>query len=236
MAGRMPVGNDARGRAVVHEVAFTTRNPAHLFVDLSAEAGCRLELAEMLPRGDGRYGQFFVVREADPTAVRERASERDSVEAYLHHERPEGGLLEFADGRGCPALTLAELGALPREVRGVRGRGRIVAEVPAQTDATPVIEAFLAEYPESELAAKREKDRVRPLLADAAFRRAADRRLTDRQWEVLAAAYEAGYYDWPRETTGAEVAADLGISSSTFSQHVQAAERNLLGFLFEDSP
>ncbi|WP_239642048.1 helix-turn-helix domain-containing protein, partial [Natrinema versiforme] len=38
--------------------------------------------------------------------------------------------------------------------------------------------------------------------------------------EVLKAAFEAGYYDWPRGCSGEEVAAELGIASPTFSQHI----------------
>ncbi|WP_436926694.1 helix-turn-helix domain-containing protein [Halosimplex amylolyticum] len=62
-------------------------------------------------------------------------------------------------------------------------------------------------------------------------------RLTDRQREVLVTAYRSGYFQRPRERTGAEVAAQLGISPSTFSQHLRAAQRKLLCALFEeDSP
>jgi predicted DNA binding protein len=51
---------------------------------------------------------------------------------------------------------------------------------------------------------------------------------------VLRTAHRKGYWERPRESTGEEVAAELGISSATFSQHVRSAHRNLFGVLFDD--
>lgn len=52
--------------------------------------------------------------------------------------------------------------------------------------------------------------------------------LTDRQHEVLEVAYELGYYDVPRGSSTAEVAAELGVDGSTVAEHLQRAEHNLL--------
>ena len=52
--------------------------------------------------------------------------------------------------------------------------------------------------------------------------------LTDRQREVIQTAYDKGYYEVPREVTTGDIAAELGIDSSTVAEHLQRAERNLL--------
>ncbi|TKX63015.1 helix-turn-helix domain-containing protein [Halorubrum sp. ASP1] len=57
--------------------------------------------------------------------------------------------------------------------------------------------------------------------------------LTERQREVLAAAYEAGYFDHPKGANAGEVAESLGIGRSTFTEHVAAAQRKLFGSLLE---
>ena len=57
--------------------------------------------------------------------------------------------------------------------------------------------------------------------------------LTERQREVLTAAYEAGYFDHPKGANAGEVAALLGIDRSTFSEHVAAAQRKLLSTLLD---
>jgi hypothetical protein len=52
--------------------------------------------------------------------------------------------------------------------------------------------------------------------------------LTDRQRKVLTTAYDMGYYEVPREVTTDDVAANLDVDSSTVTEHLQRAERNLL--------
>lgn len=54
------------------------------------------------------------------------------------------------------------------------------------------------------------------------------RRLTDRQREVLETAHQMGYFDYPRGANAGEVAAELGIEPSTFTEHLNAAQTKLL--------
>jgi len=53
--------------------------------------------------------------------------------------------------------------------------------------------------------------------------------LTERQQEVVQVAYDMGFYDVPREVSTDEIAAELDLDSSTVAEHLQRAERNLLG-------
>jgi hypothetical protein len=57
--------------------------------------------------------------------------------------------------------------------------------------------------------------------------------LTERQREVLATAYEAGYFDHPKGANAGEVATSLDIDRSTFSEHIAAAQRKLLSSLLD---
>ena len=52
--------------------------------------------------------------------------------------------------------------------------------------------------------------------------------LTARQREVLTLALEDGYYEIPRETSTAEIAATVGIERRTAEDHLRRAERKLL--------
>lgn len=52
--------------------------------------------------------------------------------------------------------------------------------------------------------------------------------LTVRQREVFELARERGYYAWPRGTTAADLAVDLGVSKSTVLEHLRKAEARLL--------
>jgi len=52
--------------------------------------------------------------------------------------------------------------------------------------------------------------------------------LSDRQREAVEVAVELGYYDRPRGATHADVAAELGVTPSTASRHLQTAEAKLV--------
>lgn len=52
--------------------------------------------------------------------------------------------------------------------------------------------------------------------------------LPPRQQEALAVAFDAGYYEVPREATRDDVAERLGCAPSTASEHLQKAERRVV--------
>lgn len=135
----------------------------------------------------------------------------------------------------CPAVALAEQNALPRRVNSVDGEGRIVAEVPPDEDAGDIVDEFLAEHPDAELVARRQQPYTTPLFSHREFQQVVEEELTERQRDVLSTAHEAGYYEWPREMSGEELAAELDISPPTFQQHLRSAERKLVTALFEVS-
>mgnify|MGYP002124740165 CR=1 FL=1 len=146
-----------------------------------------------------------------------------------------GGCVEFLVSGDCPAFRLIELGALPREVHGSGGAGRITAEIPIEENPPDVIGTFLEEYPDAMLLAKREKHEIAPRFADSGIQEVLHNHLTDRQRTILEKAFEEGYYDWPRECTAEALAAEFGITTATFCEHIRVAERKLLTMLFDGS-
>jgi predicted DNA binding protein len=65
-------------------------------------------------------------------------------------------------------------------------------------------------------------------LVQPANRVEQEQHLTDRQREVLAHAFEAGYYDSPRDTTLTKVAESLEISPATCSDILHRAEGKII--------
>lgn len=213
---------------------FELSDPGYPFVGISQDGG-RVLLQEIIPRGDGTYGEFYSIWGVDPDAVLETAAARGSVDAELLVAYDDGGLFEFVVSANCPAVFLGEEGTLPRKVDSVDGHGRIEAEVPPSVDASGVVERFMEAHPDAELVTKREQPYTTPLFTHRELERGMAERLTERQQEVLLAAHEAGYYEWPRETCGEELAAQLGISAPTFQQHLRAAEQKLIELVFEST-
>jgi predicted DNA binding protein len=53
--------------------------------------------------------------------------------------------------------------------------------------------------------------------------------LTPKQYETLVTAWEMGYFDLPRDTSMTDVAAKLGISTSSLSDRLRRAQHTLIG-------
>lgn len=52
--------------------------------------------------------------------------------------------------------------------------------------------------------------------------------LTSRQRQAYELARKRGYYEWPREASVQELADELGVSKTTFLEHLRSAENHLL--------
>lgn len=58
-------------------------------------------------------------------------------------------------------------------------------------------------------------------------------KLTDRQREILQTAYERGYFERPKRANATEIAEELGIAPTTFTEHLVAAQRKIFVDVFE---
>lgn len=232
---------DETGRLGEHDeevvvVEFSLTDPDYPFIGLSGAEDCRVQLEKMLPREAEKYGEYFSIRGTEPEQVLALAERHDLVEPELIASYENGGLFEFVVEGFCPARHLAERGAIPRDVVGESGEGKIVAEIPPGKDVSTIISQFLGAHPNAELLAKRRKDRLTPIFTQHDLQHAVTTRLTDRQLEVLQTAFDAGYYDPASPTTGEELGEQLGISETTIYEHLRTAERELVALLLEGDP
>ncbi|GCF13528.1 hypothetical protein Harman_14630 [Haloarcula mannanilytica] len=210
---------------------FDLSDGPYPFVSVSESESCSVILEKCLPRTDDTYAEFFSIEGARPDRLAERAEDDPRREARVLDRTSDGGLVELDVQDSCPAVSLADAGAVPQTARGVDGQGTVVADVPEQTETAAVIEEFLASYPDADLAAKQHRESIVPLFGFQNFA-ALTESLTDRQREVLETAHEAGYYNWPRGATAADLADRLDISEPTLHKHLRAAEQKLVAAMF----
>jgi predicted DNA binding protein len=59
-------------------------------------------------------------------------------------------------------------------------------------------------------------------------------RLTEKQQEAISLAFRLGYFDTPRKISADELAAKLGLASSTLAVHLRRAERRLLAEMLNE--
>ena len=109
------------------------------------------------------------------------------------------------------------------------GDCELVIHLPTGGDVASVSAAVTGAYPTATLLAQRQLTRSddAPVGVDRLLRR----ELTDRQRAALESALFSGYFEWPRETTGEEVADALGVAPPTFHQHLRKAERTVFASL-----
>ncbi|NEU55326.1 helix-turn-helix domain-containing protein [Halorussus sp. MSC15.2] len=203
-------------RVTIDDSEFDAMGIARL-VSLCREAGLR-NVEELVCRGTGAVVQVEVETPLDEARlssldcvdrwerVAELADTRLYVVAFTAPKLPER-LADTADdlvGTCDPAVT---------------DRGATVSFVGPQEAIAGLVEEYETAGVSPDL---------RKLGAYAGDDRPLDE-LTDRQREAVRTAYEMGYYEVPREATTEDVAAEFGVDSSTVAEHLQRAERNLLG-------
>ncbi|PSP55364.1 PAS sensor protein [Halobacteriales archaeon QS_1_67_19] len=209
------------------ELTFRVEDSDSAFGRLSADLDCRVELEGIVPASEDRLIEYVSLTGAPTDAVLDRAAEMDAFETYrVVHEDGEECLLE-TEPAWSGVDQLVQAAAVVKSAIAENGDVTFVSEAPSETEVRNVVERLREMYPDVELTGKREVDRpvrtmqeMRQTIADA---------LTDKQQSALRAAYFAGYYEYPRESTAEEVAASLGITSPTLHQHLRAAQCKLVG-------
>ncbi|WP_306055211.1 bacterio-opsin activator domain-containing protein [Natronococcus wangiae] len=109
------------------------------------------------------------------------------------------------------------------------GTATITLEVPRRVGARSLIESIRDGFPGTELEARRETTSTPARRFDTQL----EERLTDKQFQALQAAYYSGFFEWPRESTGEDLADALGVSPPTYHYHLRAAERKLVTLSFD---
>lgn len=216
------------------ELEFEVSSADPLFFDGCGEGDWRLELRELVPSAGESLLAYLEVVGGDPEAVVAQAREADGVaEARVVSAHKDAGLVEVGTTGPTVIRQVTEAGANVHAASVDEGVGRFTTEVATESDVRTLVDAITDVAPDASLVAKREVERATETAPE--FRQDLAEELTDRQQTVLQAAYQGGYFNWPRDSSGEDLADSLGIASSTFSQHLRAAERKLLSTFFDDT-
>jgi hypothetical protein len=200
---------------------------------LSAALDCTFRLEGLAPAHGNALLHYVTLRGAPPEATLDRAAAVAAVtDARLVGDHPEESLLELVVTDSL-AGRLLDLGTTVSDLVAEDGTVRLVGEVAGDTDVREVIDAVSEAFPDTRLVAKREVERS--ARTAGTFREGLDDRLTDKQESVLRAAYYAGYFEWPRESTAEELADSVGVSSPTLHNHLRRAQQKLLTAFLDET-
>jgi HTH-type transcriptional regulator, bacterioopsin transcriptional activator and related proteins len=241
------------GEIVGHAIAATERKRALMSDDLvalefqiqdvftaletSTETEDTITFDRTIPLGDD---EFLVYGTATGDAI---DTVPDLVETIPHGEEaivrsavsPPRFEIRLSDPPVLPAI--ASVSGYVDSAVIENGDYRVTIHLAPSVDVRRVVDVVETAYPQAELLSHRQITRSRDDPRSIEPHPAAD--LTDRQRAALTAAYHAGFFEWPRERTGEDVAESLEIAPSTFHQHLRRGQRKVFERLFstrEDVP
>ncbi|WP_336363665.1 bacterio-opsin activator domain-containing protein [Halalkalicoccus salilacus] len=210
----------------VVELEFEVTDPGLVFVRTSERLECELTITGYVESDSDAWSVYLTVDGASPTAARDFAIDDPDVdEVRVIADEDDAGVLEFVM-KGPALNNITEHGAILTSGSVDGGQGRFCIEAPQTADVRRLSDRLRAEYPDSTLVAQREFDR--PARKAGEIRQSINDRLTDRQREALLRAYHAGYFDWPRQSTAADIAASMDVAETTFHYHLRNALETLL--------
>jgi len=209
------------------ELEFGVEDDDLYVVSLAERTGGVVEHERAVRNADGDVTLFCTLSDADEEAVEGGANDRT---VSVVSERRESLLLEISAADWFGAL-FAEFGGVVEGARATPDGGTLTVELSRETSVRTVVDRFQREYGDSDLRAKRETERRTRTLSEV--RELLRRQLTDRQREVLETAYAGGYFEWPREASGVDVAAMLDITQPTFNRHLRMAEKRTFEMLLD---
>ncbi|MXV62952.1 PAS domain S-box protein [Natronorubrum sp. JWXQ-INN-674] len=174
---------------------------------------------------------FFETRDVSPEEVRETLADLVSVtDSRLITESDDGCLFEATVTGEIVASRLVRHGGSPRSIRADGTGIDVTVDVPTTTDVREFVEMLADQYERVDLSARQHVQRAMHTRQELVTSLFDD--LTDRQLEVLRTAYLAGFFEWPRESTGEEIAEMLAVTQPTVNRHLRIGQQRLLAQLF----
>lgn len=143
-------------------------------------------------------------------------------EAIYRFERDSGAdcACEIIEGTGTPISSVrAQNGSLLLSFRTLE-----LAEIAEIVDE---LRAYFDGVIVEELTQDHEDISADPVVVDREA-------LTTRQQEILETAHEMGYFDYPKGANATDVAEELGVARSTFTEHLAAAQTKLMDAILEE--
>ena len=213
------------------ELEFAIDDRKLLFSRLSGAADCQLEVVGTKYRSDGSVKLYLTAQGVDPEEFIEiinADAETSDVTCIVAHE--DECLVELTVEESLLA-TLTEYGAVPQQVVASNGTARLTVELPYETEARELFDLVNKQYPGTDLLGYHERER--PMETRQDFKASLSDRLTDRQETALRTAYLGGFFEWPREVDGNDLAEAMDISRPTYHQHLRAAQGKVFEELFE---
>lgn len=228
---------DVNTRKALHDdtlVELTLRlSDDSFFTRIARETDCQLEYEGLASHDTDESRLFFT---AAGTAAETILTALDSLVSVT-----DAGVVSSVDDRHLFEATVAgdtlpsqlvRHGGNPHSIRTVETGLEVVVDVPRTTDVREFVGMLEEDYVDVELRGRRDVERS--VQTKQEFHESLLDDLTERQLEVLKTAYYSGFFEWPRTSTGQDIATMLDVTQPTVNRHLRLAQQRLLEGLFDD--
>ena len=198
-------------------------------VDLARATGGTVRYEGLATRTDDETRLFVRTSGVEPATVAAVLADRHDVVSH-RLVRADDGVFEVTIRGTTVVSTLVRHGGRPRSITADTDGLDVQIEVSVDTDVRSFVE-MLEATATVELRGRTEV--TRSTTTEQAVVDAMLDPLTDRQRDVLHTAYLSGFYNWPRDTSGQELADALGVSQPTVNRHLRLGEQAIMAALFE---
>jgi PAS domain S-box-containing protein len=210
-------------------------NTEFMFGKITTELDCELTLERRISEGEALI-YYITVQRADPGRVCSLMQPDPLVAdttVVREGDESQPALIEtrFEDTPRFPLDVLVDYGANVTTAYAREGDIYLHAEIPPEVEIRPVLDDLRNVAPTIELVRKEHVDK--PIKSVPGVQRDIGERLTPKQEAALKAAYERGYYAWPRDSTVEELAETFDISAPTFHYRLRIAHQTVLSALLD---
>jgi len=223
-------------RQALHSDTFVSlrlriEDAGDLLTAIAAAGDCTVSYEGLVPHADGGARLFVRTTDADPSTVETVLDSHNAIASYRVVSVDEvDAVFELTVGTETVVSTLVRHGGRPRSITADADGLDVQIDVPVSTDVRSFVEMLEAA---ATVELRGRKEVTRTLNTTQGLVEALLEQLTEKQLETLRTAYLSGYFNWPRDTTGEELASILDVSQPTVNRHLRLGEQRIMARLFD---
>lgn len=215
------------------EIEYHVPNILEIF-DCNSSFGGTIRFDQITPVAEGTYVAYGGISRKGIEDIESMVEEITHWEQFILRSSDDPARFELHVRDSLIFTTIASAEGYIESLVIEEGDLTVVLHLPTTVNLRRTIEEFDTVFPSGSVVRKKQIEH-RHAGPQEMYQNIVGE-LTDRQRTTLEAAYHAGFFEWPRDAQGVEIAESLDIAPATFSQHLRTAERKLLDVVLGPNP
>jgi HTH-type transcriptional regulator, bacterioopsin transcriptional activator and related proteins len=217
------------------EARIELRDGGHYLSEIAADSGVDTSNIELLvhstyPNAQNDVVQYVSLRGGSAERFCETAASHPAVREIVPSRTAGRDSFQLTVEGPTPESSLAPFNALVRSTRITADRAELRIDLPSREKLGAVIDRLEDRYGRVSVLSCVEGEwgsRENRFAVDTSS-------LTEKQAIALEAAYRHGYFEQPRRRSATDIASLLGVSHSTYLQHLRAAQQKVFSSFYKE--